>query len=109
MAARGGVAAWLHGHRHDRYHHGAGALAPFPILCAGSATQAGRWSYSELTLESVGVGTPPNPWEGRLTVAPRTFDPDAGTFRDGGPPAVLDLPRPQRGCAMTFSSISGGR
>jgi 3',5'-cyclic AMP phosphodiesterase CpdA len=81
VAARGGVALWLHGHRHDAYYHPAGALAPFPVLCAGSATQTGLWSYGEYTLHA-----------GRLTAGTRVFDPAAGGFREGAS-FVLDLPQ----------------
>jgi len=40
VAADGGVSLWLHGHRHKPYHHSASAEIPFPLLCAGSATQS---------------------------------------------------------------------
>ncbi|HMQ71414.1 MAG TPA: hypothetical protein PKD25_02760, partial [Rubrivivax sp.] len=39
--------ARVHGHRHDSYFHPNEALAPFPVICAGSATQTGFWSYKE--------------------------------------------------------------
>jgi 3',5'-cyclic AMP phosphodiesterase CpdA len=47
VAADGGVGLWLHGHRHKPYHHAAGKNYPFPLLCAGSATQSNLWTYSE--------------------------------------------------------------
>lgn len=51
VAARGGIRLWLHGHRHDRFHHSPDdGHVPFPVVCAGSATQSGRWSYAEYTL-----------------------------------------------------------
>ena len=71
VAARGGVGLWLHGHRHDPYHHVTTALAPFPVICAGSVTQHGLWSYKQYTLAGR-----------RLRGLRRTYDPDAGAFRD---------------------------
>jgi 3',5'-cyclic AMP phosphodiesterase CpdA len=50
VAARGGVGLWLHGHRHRAYRITDPRLAPFPVLCAGSATQQGLWSYGDYTL-----------------------------------------------------------
>src|SRR5205085_818761 len=44
VATAGGIGLWLHGHRHDAYHHSAAETAPFPVICAGSATQTGQWS-----------------------------------------------------------------
>ena len=51
VAAKGGVCLWLHGHRHHAYHHKTSQFAPFPVICAGSATQSGLWSYNEYHLE----------------------------------------------------------
>jgi 3',5'-cyclic AMP phosphodiesterase CpdA len=71
VAAAGGVCLWLHGHRHGAYHVAESRAAPFPVLCAGSATQRGRWSYSEYALE------------GRdCQVLRRVFDEQTATFRD---------------------------
>lgn len=50
-AQRGGVGLWLHGHRHNAYYHPPSDYAPFPVVCAGSATQNGRWSYKVYTLD----------------------------------------------------------
>src|SRR5207244_330401 len=50
VAARGGISLWLHGHRHAPYHLAQPSCAPFPVICAGSATQHGLWSYGEYTL-----------------------------------------------------------
>jgi 3',5'-cyclic AMP phosphodiesterase CpdA len=71
VAARGGVGLWLHGHRHDAYHHAAGSIAPFPVICSGSATQNGLWSYGRYTI----TGT-------RLSASRRVFDPERGRFRE---------------------------
>jgi 3',5'-cyclic AMP phosphodiesterase CpdA len=50
VAAKGGVCLWLHGHRHGPYTVNDPKAAPFPIICGGSATQHGRWSYGLYTL-----------------------------------------------------------
>jgi 3',5'-cyclic AMP phosphodiesterase CpdA len=72
VAAEGGVCLWLHGHRHAPYMLSEAQPAPFPVVCAGSATQTRLWSYSELVLEG-----------NRCQVLRRFFDPDVGRFRDG--------------------------
>jgi 3',5'-cyclic AMP phosphodiesterase CpdA len=72
VARRGGIGLWLHGHRHDVYHLTPSEVVPFPVLCAGSATQAGLWSYGEYTIR----GT-------RLEAQVRVYDPATGAFRDG--------------------------
>lgn len=51
VAARGGVRLWLHGHRHGGYFLPACRFAPFPIVCAGSATQRNLWSYNQYTTD----------------------------------------------------------
>jgi 3',5'-cyclic AMP phosphodiesterase CpdA len=71
VARRGGVSLWLHGHRHGPYHHPQHPYAPFPVICAGSATQHGLWSYNEYTLTGR-----------RLEVVRRVFDLAAGQFCD---------------------------
>ncbi len=45
-----GVSLWLHGHIHRPFVRGASAGVPFPMICAGSCTQTGRWSYHEYAL-----------------------------------------------------------
>lgn len=47
---RGGVALWLHGHRHKGYVVDDRKVAPFPVLCAGSATDAHTCCYHEYTI-----------------------------------------------------------
>ncbi len=49
-AARGAVSLWLHGHRHGPYYLSDPRVAPFPLICAGSATQSGLWTYNEYTI-----------------------------------------------------------
>ena len=46
-AAACGVSLWLHGHIHRPFVRGATAAVPFPMICAGSSTQTGRWSFHE--------------------------------------------------------------
>jgi hypothetical protein len=71
VAIRGGICLWLHGHRHGAYHHGHCEFAPFPIVCAGSATQSGRWSYGEYTIEG-----------NAFHALRRVFCPTSGSFQD---------------------------
>jgi 3',5'-cyclic AMP phosphodiesterase CpdA len=71
IAARGGVCLWLHGHRHHFYHLRPANGLPFPVVCAGSATQSRRWSYAEFTLEGLSC-----------RCVRRVFDPAAATFQD---------------------------
>ncbi len=72
VALRGGVSLWLHGHRHTPYHHDPTERAPFPVICAGSATQHGLWSYSDYTLRGQ-----------RLRAVQRVYDEAGERFRDG--------------------------
>jgi 3',5'-cyclic AMP phosphodiesterase CpdA len=72
VAEAGGVCLWLHGHRHGAYYLPKTERAPFPIVCAGSTTQSGLWSYSVYTIA------------GRhLHAVRRVFDVKAGGFREG--------------------------
>jgi 3',5'-cyclic AMP phosphodiesterase CpdA len=70
-AEHGGVQLWLHGHRHRPYHHAATILTSFPVICAGSATQSGLWTYGDYTLD----GT-------KFTVVRKAFDEAADRFRE---------------------------
>jgi len=70
-AAAGGVGLWLHGHRHLFYWLREPPCAPFPVICAGSTTQMGLWSYGEYEIEG-------NQFRGLR----RVFDPADNTFRD---------------------------
>jgi 3',5'-cyclic AMP phosphodiesterase CpdA len=80
VAARGGVCLWLHGHRHGPYYHANPGQAPFPVICAGSATQRGCWSYKRYAIEGR-----------RFTALRREYDPERGAFHDAGMFA-LELP-----------------
>ncbi|OAI41597.1 hypothetical protein AYO40_03005 [Planctomycetaceae bacterium SCGC AG-212-D15] len=51
VAAEGGVGLWLHGHRHRAYVLSRPGMAPFPVVCVGSATQSGLWSFNEYTID----------------------------------------------------------
>jgi 3',5'-cyclic AMP phosphodiesterase CpdA len=68
-AIDGGVGLWLHGHRHKGYHLPISKHAPFPVVCAGSATQTRIWSYCEYTLDGY-----------RCRCSRRAFDPRTGTY-----------------------------
>jgi 3',5'-cyclic AMP phosphodiesterase CpdA len=72
VAADGGVAVWLHGHRHHPYFVAKPPAAPFPAICAGSAAQMGLGSYGEYEI----VGT-------RLVGRRRIYDGTSQAFRDG--------------------------
>jgi 3',5'-cyclic AMP phosphodiesterase CpdA len=72
VAAEGGVCLWLHGHRHGPYYHAHPALAPFPVVCAGSATQRDLWAYGDYTIR------------GRhFHATRRVFSPRTGAFENG--------------------------
>jgi 3',5'-cyclic AMP phosphodiesterase CpdA len=71
VARGGGVSLWLHGHRHHPYHFDATPDVPFPVICAGSATEDGIWSYGEYTIDN-----------GRLDAVRRIYDPLQRRFRD---------------------------
>jgi hypothetical protein len=72
VAANGGVGAWLHGHIHTPFFVAKSLAAPFPIICAGSATQLGRASYCEYEISGK-----------RLIARRRVYDVETSTFRDG--------------------------
>src|SRR6185295_19135681 len=40
VAGRGGISLWLHGHLHRFFYLERPTLAPFPVICVGSSTQA---------------------------------------------------------------------
>ena len=81
VAEEGGVALWMHGHRHLAYHHRAGDGLPFAVVCAGSATQTGRWSYGEYTIQG-----------NRLSARRRLYSPADDLFVPGES-FTLELPR----------------
>jgi 3',5'-cyclic AMP phosphodiesterase CpdA len=72
VAKQGNICLWLHGHRHGDYHLACSQLASFPVVCAGTATEQGRWSYGLYTVE------------GRHFHAQRrVFCREEGRFQDG--------------------------
>jgi 3',5'-cyclic AMP phosphodiesterase CpdA len=71
VADRGGVALWFHGHQHQAYHVSDPRVAPFPIVCVGSSTQRGRWSYHEYVIDGL-----------QVEAVRRTFDPEVRRFRE---------------------------
>lgn len=71
VADEGGIGLWLHGHRHGAYQVSDPKVAPFPIVCAGSATQSGRWSYGQYAIEG-----------SHFAGARRVYDPQTGGFRN---------------------------
>lgn len=71
VACEGGICLWLHGHCHDAYYLDLRPQLPFPMVCAGSATQTGQGCYWECTLEG-----------SRCHLLLRRFDPDRGGFYD---------------------------
>ena len=81
VAAAGGVILWLHGHRHSFYFHQSPAAAPFPVICVGSSTQTGRWSYADYRIE-----------DGLLQGLRRVYDRRIHRFRDGAS-FTLKLPK----------------
>lgn len=72
LAKSAGVRLWLHGHRHGSYYRPADQWVPFPVACAGSATQAGKWSYNEYTFA-----------DGQMHGRRRVWSAAAGGFTDG--------------------------
>ncbi|HEY7328873.1 MAG TPA: metallophosphoesterase [Gemmataceae bacterium] len=72
IAQRGGVVLWLHGHRHDHYFHAHSERTPFPVICAGSITQRGRWSYNDYTITG-----------SKLRSVQRVYLKEKGSFGDG--------------------------
>jgi 3',5'-cyclic AMP phosphodiesterase CpdA len=72
VARQGGVRMWLHGHRHHWYvHRASSTIAPFPTICAGSATEAGLAGYNEYTIQDT-----------QLDILRRSFDAAYNSFRD---------------------------
>jgi 3',5'-cyclic AMP phosphodiesterase CpdA len=94
VARRGGVGLWLHGHRHHAYHHTATEFAGFPVICAGSATQRGLWSYSDYTLTGR-----------RLRAVARVYDLEREGFRDG---VAFELELPASPEASGTGACAGG-
>jgi len=71
VCVRAGICLWLHGHRHTPYWLPASARVPFPMICAGSLGQTGRWSYGEYVIRPC-----------RLEAVCRVYSPSTGSFAD---------------------------
>jgi 3',5'-cyclic AMP phosphodiesterase CpdA len=71
VAHAGGIGLWLHGHRHGAYFLSGAGVAPFPVVCVGSSTQSGHWSFNEYAIDGTNVAAT------RLT-----YSPEAGAFRE---------------------------
>jgi 3',5'-cyclic AMP phosphodiesterase CpdA len=91
VARRGGISLWLHGHNHDPYQHAPSELIPFPVLCAGSTTQQGKWSYGEYTLRCY-----------HLAVLRRVYDEREGRFRDA---EAFEMQLPERKVARKVGTV----
>jgi 3',5'-cyclic AMP phosphodiesterase CpdA len=94
IARRGNISLWLHGHRHSPFFHAASEDVPFPVVCAGSATQRGLWSYGEYTLTS-----------SRLQAMRRVYDKARECFVEGDSFEV-ELPSNSRS-GSTPAGLSG--
>ena len=92
VCVRGGVSLWLHGHRHHNYHTPPAEAVPFPVICAGSVTQRGRWSYKDYTLTGQS-----------LKVVTRVFDNELDGFRDAAS-YELELPVSQVPASVRVSN-----
>ncbi len=66
-----GIALWVHGHIHAPFVLKPGAAIPFPVICAGSATQEHLWSFNRYRIEGQ-----------NLTMTRRVYELALGAFRD---------------------------
>ena len=73
VADKGRVGLWLHGHEHHAYHLDDRGIAPFPVICVGSSTQRGRWTWNEYHIEGL-----------HLRTVQWMFEPEQGSFREAG-------------------------
>ena len=95
VAVRGGICLWLHGHRHQAYHCLASDRVPFPVLCAGSLTQKGAWSYQQYTITGQ-----------HCHAVRRTYNPVQQAFHDAG---SFDLDLNVRGAGASINRWSPPR
>jgi len=80
VAADGGVGLWLHGHIHRPFVLNVPQVAPFPVICAGSATQTRVWVYNEYLITGH-----------RLAMTRRRYSPSEQAYQDADV-FELDLP-----------------
>ena len=78
-AAACGVGLWLHGHIHQPFVLPVSAGIPFPVVCAGSATQTHKWAHNEYVVAGR-----------RVTMTRRVWNPNEGTF-DESPPVKFEI------------------
>lgn len=71
MAKECRISLWLHGHIHKAFQLMPTSAIPFPVICAGSATQNNRWEYFEYAISGH-----------RVAVTGRVYDPKLDGFRD---------------------------
>jgi 3',5'-cyclic AMP phosphodiesterase CpdA len=71
VARRGKISLWLHGHDHAAFYHACSTAAPFPVICVGTATQEGLWSYGDYTISGR-----------RLRGLRRIYSPTTASFED---------------------------
>ncbi len=76
-----GISLWLHGHIHKAFFLKPTSEIPFPVICAGSATQNNRWEYFEYEIT-----------DHHVAVTGRVYDPKRDAFRDSETFA-FNLPR----------------
>jgi 3',5'-cyclic AMP phosphodiesterase CpdA len=58
------ISLWLHGHRHVGYVlEPKPSDHPFPIICAGSATQMGKWTWNEYLIDGLHLTMRRRSWE----------------------------------------------
>ena len=83
IASEEGIALWLHGHRHSGYVLPPSPPdRPFPVICAGSATQLDRWAYNIYTIDGEEFRIERRPW-----------NPGEGRFFAGNCETVISLNR----------------
>ena len=77
VARQGKISLWLHGHRHNHYIISPDSVVPFPVICAGSATQEKLWSYGEYTIS-----------QGTIQINQRIYQPAQNRFIDQDPVTI---------------------
>lgn len=78
-AREAGVGLWLHGHIHQPFVLPASDAIPFPVVCAGSATQTHKWAHNEYAVSGRDV-----------TMTRRVWNPEEGKF-DDAPPVRFEI------------------
>lgn len=68
-AKEAGIGLWLHGHIHQPFVLPLSSVLPFPVVCAGSATQTNKWAHNEYVIDGRAV-----------SMTRRVWNPDSGRF-----------------------------